>query len=297
MATDSRFLPANISNDAEFRTWAQGIAAQLAGAGGLVKTGDTGQIDLATAVKPAAINTAAGYEIYRFNDALQATKPVFLKVEYGIGSSLDRPGLWLTVGTQSTGAGVFTGVTTTTRIQVRNNASRGAGGLLLSYCSGGDGRVVIVSNVDPTVNTFAMGFAVERIKDSGGNPLGDAVGVLFLSYGNQSSIVSNTGFALLVHGAAVTMKNGSDTVGFSHGQSAVGSDVCVAPVFIPFGQWRFMMPVVYNRNDFADVTPFSMTHLGAVRTFMPLGVAIPAIILVNEPSTGVTSFGVAIPWE
>jgi len=87
MATDTRNLPAFSNTDAEFRTWGSGIAAALQ-ACGLVKTSDTGQIDWATVTRPGASHTAAGYEIYRFNDSLQATKPVLIKVEYGNGTAL-----------------------------------------------------------------------------------------------------------------------------------------------------------------------------------------------------------------
>jgi hypothetical protein len=45
----------------------QGIAAQIA-AMGLVQTSDTGQINWVTVARPA-LNTIAGYEIWRFNDA------------------------------------------------------------------------------------------------------------------------------------------------------------------------------------------------------------------------------------
>ena len=69
MTTDLRQLPAYLSNDADFRTWGQGICAQLT-AIGLVKTSDTGQINWATAIKPnpggASTTYGAGYyEIWR----------------------------------------------------------------------------------------------------------------------------------------------------------------------------------------------------------------------------------------
>lgn len=82
---------------------------------GLIKTADTGQINFATVVKPGA-STAGGYEIYRFNDSMQATAPIFFKIEYGTGGNTSIPSIWLTVGSGSNGLGTITGIAITTRI-------------------------------------------------------------------------------------------------------------------------------------------------------------------------------------
>ena len=76
MATDVRNIPAYIDNDADFRLWGGGISAQLA-AVGMVQTSDTGQANWATAV-----GADSPYEVWRFNDALQATKPIFFRLRY-----------------------------------------------------------------------------------------------------------------------------------------------------------------------------------------------------------------------
>jgi hypothetical protein len=100
--------PNNVSN-ATFRAWGSGISAALAAAG-LVNTADTGQINWATVVLPGA-GAAAGYEIWRFSDALQASAPVFIKLEYGssglINGTHSAPQMWITVGTATDGAGTI----------------------------------------------------------------------------------------------------------------------------------------------------------------------------------------------
>lgn len=111
MATTTYSTPMNTSLDADFRAWTKDISDNLQ-ALGLTKTTDTGQINFTTVLRPAVANTAAGYEIYRFNDALQATAPVFFKIEYGIGSNANMPMMWVTVGTGTTGAGVINGINT-----------------------------------------------------------------------------------------------------------------------------------------------------------------------------------------
>lgn len=50
----------------------------------LVRTSDTGQVDIDAMVAPAWTTPpySMGYLVYRFNDALQATKPIFVKLEF-----------------------------------------------------------------------------------------------------------------------------------------------------------------------------------------------------------------------
>lgn len=102
-ASDGQF-----ATTAQFRAMWSEFSAKLQLCG-LIKTGDTGQIDWLTAVVPTVIHTVAGFEMYRFDDALQATKPVFIKIEYGYGFALSVPTLFVTVGTGTNGSGTLTG--------------------------------------------------------------------------------------------------------------------------------------------------------------------------------------------
>src|SRR4051794_26109726 len=121
-------LPAFINSDATFRQFVQGIRDALT-ALGFARTTDTGQLDPATVTTPAGINTAAGYEVYRFADPLQATLPIFFKVEYGTGGTVDKPGLWVTAGTATNGAGTIT-AQASARKQVAAGTSKTAGATL-----------------------------------------------------------------------------------------------------------------------------------------------------------------------
>ena len=83
-------LVADVSTDARFRAFIQFVDGALAG-GGWVHTADTGQLDPTTATHPAASNTVVGYRMYRMDDTLQATKPVFLKLGFGSGAAALHP--------------------------------------------------------------------------------------------------------------------------------------------------------------------------------------------------------------
>lgn len=156
--------PANFTNssDANFRAWGSYLAARFA-AVGLVQTADTGQINWTTVTTPAGINTYQGYEIWRFADALQATAPVYFKIQYGEGSAVDGPGIRIQFGTGSDGAGNLTGTTSTAR-DAEGNTQAGA--------------CIVVGSGDTNRFSFAGGFlaasglglcfSFERMKDATG---------------------------------------------------------------------------------------------------------------------------------
>lgn len=112
MTTTTWSTTAQVSSDATFRTAGLEINAALA-ALGCIQTADTGQINWTTVTWPA-VNVDAGYEIWRFNDALQGTAPVFFKIMYGRpnnGSSPVYIRMVVTVGSGSNGSGTITGTT------------------------------------------------------------------------------------------------------------------------------------------------------------------------------------------
>ncbi len=118
MAAVTTTINSYLNSDALFRLWGKAISDQML-AGSWVKTTDTGQIDWATITR-AASNTAAGYEIWRSNDAGGGLNEIYVKIEYGSGTSNVFASNWLTVGWGSNGSGTLTGVTTT-RTQMSSN--------------------------------------------------------------------------------------------------------------------------------------------------------------------------------
>lgn len=166
---------AAITNDATYRAWGVVVSAAFASAG-LVQTSDTGQVNWTTVTKPTAASTLAGYEIWRFNDTLQSTAPIFIRISYysGAQSSGNNPVLRITVGTGSNGAGTITGVNTGL-LAVGNTADTNAGSntaQILRMCfSASAGTFVAFS--DPytgAVFNHSFQFLVARTVDSAGAP-------------------------------------------------------------------------------------------------------------------------------
>ena len=152
---------------ATFRAWGSTVSAQIGAM--LTRVPQTGDIDWATVTAPAN-GTFAGSEVYRFNDALQSTAPLFLKFEYGTGASSVVSALRLTVGKSADGAGNIGGVLLAATTVVSHGAA-----LAPSNCYTSGGSSWFALSLAP-VEYFGGGLLyIERSVNSGGAPTGNAI--------------------------------------------------------------------------------------------------------------------------
>lgn len=235
MTTQSWNTPITHTNDAQFRLWGSELSARL-GAIGLVQTADTGQVNWVTVTRPG-LNVAAGYEIWRFNDSLQGTAPIFIKVEYGTGSgNAQAPMVWITVGTGSNGSGTITG-TVSDRVTTSSTNSPATNAVTNypSFACGVDGAVWVSTKYGaPAATRGFTSFAVIRTCDNAGSPTGDGFVVYAGASGStaQSQIQAQAirtaspatvftrdvnGFvSMIVHGLATTVTTSGDTQASLH---------------------------------------------------------------------------------
>lgn len=112
MATNSYDTIIEHSTDAQFRASGLAFHNSLL-AVGVTNTADAGQINFATVTIPSA-GVSGGYKIYRFNDVLQATAPIFIRFDFGTDSGgANIPQIWVQIGTGTDGAGTLTGTFST----------------------------------------------------------------------------------------------------------------------------------------------------------------------------------------
>lgn len=281
MATDIRSFSDAIPDTASLRTFIQTVQASLAAAGA-VKTADTGQIDSSTVVWQATTGFLYGYEIYRFSDALQATRPVFIKVEYASAASTGHAVIWTTVGFATNGAGTLTGQVST-RTQSYAGSAGGSSGNLYSSC--GPDRFCFAAN------TFIPHiFMVGRAKDEAGADT--AEGVIILQNSANTSYVQSVPFLDVgVVGAQRGAIAAFGGIGNMSGQSATPTDVAIGLVTCPFnGKWRYLIALLYGTNDIAALSTFTTTLLGSSRVFLALGSGFLAWGVDNNTR-------LAVPWE
>lgn len=254
--------PSNMAGDADFRAFAQVVHDRLA-AVGLVQTSDTGQINLGTVARPAVSNTAAGYEVWRFADALQSTTPVFLKVEYGVGASTDRPSLWITVGGGSNGSGTLTGQVGA-RVQVAQGNADTAGATRACLAQGDGGQVhLFCSHNAAGANTPGVfGFVVERVRDATGTVTPDGVLLVCVTSGGATQT-----FQVIPAAGSVPTTYSSGYVPPASGRSTVGADVVIAPTLAYLGKVFYSLLGWMLATDLGGDNVFTATALGTTHTF------------------------------
>lgn len=309
----------NAGSGTAIRAWAQKVHDALV-AVGMVQTSDTGQINLATVTAPSAAATAAGYEIWRFNDALQATAPVFFKLEYGSGSAAANPQLWITVGKGSDGAGNITGTLFSRRSGISGGTTNGnPAGTGTGYASSGAGCcLALLPFAEGFTGIRQPGFILERSRDDLGNATASAL-VLVATGANAGT--PTTGAAALVSYEAVSYADTSKSTagvipvvvpGTVNG-AALGTSTSVAAGSIgPVWPWIVFVPGIapfqcltgmsFSAGDAPSGT-FTTHALGAQRTYRAIPVAEGHVGFGLAPTQGASTYsvnnniGLAIRWE
>jgi hypothetical protein len=181
--TFSKALQPSNSTDAHFRAWIGFIDRTLTN-GGWVNTADTGQTAVASFVAPTAINQARGYRIYRMDDTLHATHPVYLRIDFGSAGATNNVAVWITLGPATDGAGAisrpwFNSPTgSVAPIQASGNSTTLA--LPYSFGSADTNRVGIAFAHDQaTSQGFYLFFTIERTFGADGEPNEDGVLLMY----------------------------------------------------------------------------------------------------------------------
>lgn len=271
--------PTNSTN-ADFRAWGSAISTGIPTVG-WVKTNDTGQIDWVNVLAPTATNTFQGYEIWRMDDTLQATHPVFMKIEYGSGASNSYPAIAVTVGTGSDGAGNLTGQIGTRTLKKANSADSYA--LHPGFISGAPNRLVIAAfcgqNGTPASYSYSLATVIERSHDASGEDTSAGIMCLMGSYGSGT-----TSQFIAFEGAVQPSYSDASVCGPPTGSGARGSDIHVYPArcWTPGESSPFLGAHGYFIADLttAQAVPVA-TWSGQTVVTLPLG----DIINVGYPSS------------
>jgi len=225
LATSTFTVAPSNSSDAYFRGWGGALSTAIQ-AVGVTKTTDTGQVNWTTATAPAAINTKAGYEIYKFTDTLSATYPVFIRIDYGSASSTNNPAIWITVGTGTNGAGTITGtVIAATQIGTASSSTTA----YVSRVSGDTNRLSFVTWDNFAGATYLIGVGIERSRNYAGTETGTGVLCLFLN-GTGATKISQFG----TFGVTTTQYANWNTSTPPSGTGALAPDTN----FYPVRGWR-----------------------------------------------------------
>lgn len=162
-----------MSSDTEFRDFGSALSAQLGAM--LTRVVTSSDIDWLTVTRPASGAYAATFEVYRFDDAAQATHPLFFKFEYGQDSN--RVYLRLTIAKACDAAGVLSGVILPATVIVQNGTA--VSGIQNCYISNGSGSSLSLAFYPTATGSFGGGLIIERAYASNGSIDGSALWVAF----------------------------------------------------------------------------------------------------------------------
>lgn len=286
MATQILSLIPTNATDADFRNWGKAISDALT-AFGLTKTADTGQIDWATVLKPATTNAYQGYEIRKFTDSLNTTRPVFFRVEYGGGNPAAAPALKWTFGTGSDGSGVITApvnISAITNLQIVSPASSPTP--QSCYLSGNGGRFALGLFV--SASSSGIYICAGRTKNqSNGEDTSEA---LLISRSTPSAGLANYYFNFTTSPVAELSGITTPNVG---GSGADGTNINLYPNYF----YRGGTPIaglnsigIFN-NDFQGTNPVTLNVLGGSHTYYFLGGASSQLNTVARGGTAGTGIG------
>lgn len=282
MTTSAPSIKFSHTDTASFKAWAQAVGTALV-AVGLVKTADTGQVDWEAFSWASSTDSDQGFEVYRFSDTLQSTKPVFLKVVYGNGSPSSSARMYFQIGTGTNGAGALTGVWTT----VVQATSAAADGTCTAYFSGDTSSLCLCfpRTSGGTVSAY-IALVVDRTRGSDGTANGD--GLYWCSYSTYSGGQQYAGyFNFAAQAAAAINPAAPNMTGVATGK--YGSDVVLMPhvVAVPKAEAFALACLSYWGADISRGSEISLTHLGASHTFLCLGSFFPG-------ADGVKTAGVSL---
>lgn len=254
---------------------------------GLTKTTDTGQVDWTTLQAVPAASTWTLYEIRQFTDALQATSPFYMRIEYGQIAS--QWAMRITVGTSTDGAGNLTGALSSQFIISSNiNVATGT-----CYMSSDGSRLQMTMWPNLAGTNQGTCISISRSVDSTGVYTGDGVNIVGFGSGKFQQ--------WMPRGSLGTRFPATAAVNFMCGAPATltgnaGTDIGVFPVYPMKGYADYfdMGAMVVAPVDVAVGTVFTVLLYGATHTYIVGGNN-----ATNHPSAnGNTNFsGLAMRYE
>lgn len=307
MTLSSTWMVSSNTSDATWRTWASAMNTLITGAG-LVYVPCTGDMQFTDEIRPTAGyragNTAGdNYRIYRFNDTLQATYPVFFKIYFGTGAGANTyAGIYISMGmVVNTDTGVLSG----------NGYNIGWAAQLPNYTTNAGGYY-ISSGPDLDCFTFAFGanqgssydnqymsiVTIERVPD----------GILILNYCGQGPQY-RCGY-ITYTGTPYPLLTTNGIVGDNVGQFAplvpgvastlIGSNYALYPgrTYCPHASYFSKQLMFYLNSEITQRTSFTVDGVisGQQRTYYAIGPAY-STNYYNAWAMSSPVVGLAMAWD
>lgn len=274
MATSDFTVVGSNASSAAFRVWGSALSAALATVG-LVNTTDTGQINWTT-VAVASANSDAGYEIWRFNDALQSTTPVFIKFYYGTGTASITPRIRVEVGTGSNGSGTITGVGAGTLMSVANLQNLPSPAATPVWVSSDGSGLAVQLWALASISAEQAIFYIDRFRDpASGNP--NSYGIVIMwddgLQGAWHTQIIDFGASLVLPSLACAEMPIPVAWSLTTSNLSASGQLAAYPALIvaASGVFTLKMPLSIPTIDMGYDSKQIITAFGASRTYRSLG--------------------------
>lgn len=286
----------NHNNGDQFVTWGKAVSDFLTAAG-LPKTSAPGQVDWNTAAPPTSRYDNTYYEIRQFNDALQASAPVYLKIVYSSGYEIDEAAIGISVGSQENGAGSVSLPYDVGGYYILNGFYTHSEQVLPCYLSASPNRLAIAMYID---NGSAFFTALERSKDAGGNDTSE--GVYFSALGQNTASANSDNDSLYLpfeSNRLVVTERQNFLIPELDGSLANGQRGTDVPFFPPyFFDYGFVKNagtthLAYFKDDLTELTEVNVQVYGSERNYLLL----PYIESINHTASHSAQCAIAMLYE
>jgi hypothetical protein len=290
MTTASATISSGVTDTTTLRAAGSAISGLFSTAG-LTKASDTGQVNWTTITWTTGTSTL-GFEIWKCNDSLQSTKPVYMKVTYTQTSNVIRIST-VQLATGTDGAGTLNGVVGISLSASSSSVSAST----TTWVACGDGSGISFCSSQSIVTTAnSVFFWFDRSRDGTGVITSESVNFGTCQQGGVTS--SNTGTIEFTSGVAHnSSSNGGAILAPVNNlvtTLSTGTDVYVVPC--TYGANGKLLPpplalVGYINGDIAAGSTITVSSIdGSSHTFLCLG-------LVGTLNNGGTALVPAMRWE
>lgn len=239
---------------------------------GFTRTVQSGSLDNITTLIPlAATNQQYTYDVFAFNDAWQATNPLFIKVRYMSGVGITTVNLFCQMGTAHNSTGSFTGIDTLTEITNPGTSTvTVVSGSSIHGC--GDGSFMTLA-VFPQMSTGQF-FVFERLYTTTGQPTGSGFHMIGTdgSGGASKNLYSQTA---LYGSAAASRESGFIPNSKSSRSPSLYDGRFVAGLIYPFAGRPFNptpnILVAFSTDVTTTLQDLRYTMYGAEQQYINLG--------------------------
>lgn len=251
-------IDACLDSNAAFQAHIKGIRDLLLGGGnGLVLDTNSNEIAWDTVTLPSTNTYATGSAVFKFQDTMQATFPLFLKARMGISNIATRPQWEWQMGTGHNGAGNLTGKVTSAQV-CNTFATKTTGVKLDAYCCVMDGGAYLLMNNDGATPHAPFGMFAERTLGVGGTPTADGAILIGKSYntGGNSQVISALDPQPASVGTEGALFNGE--IAASWAQPTNGANVATQPAdyWTAAKNWRTRVQA-HRGGDLSPYTPIT----------------------------------------